>query len=326
MGIRNVTFKGLTLFCVLLILPLLTSSCAVDEFELLRNLTDVALQGIDAPVKSVDDVKNIVDDATQSSLYKIVSNRSAEDYATGHVPGAINISWKSIAEDSSLALLDKGTDVITYCYTGHTGGIAATILTVLGYSTSNMKYGMMGWTDDPDVLNTTPFDCDPPNYDTETTSNDPSADNLLPAISTGGTNAEDIAQSQAQAYLSSGRAPTISVDEVKNIVDDATQSTLYTIVSVRSAEHYATGHVQGAINIPWKDIAKVENLTKIPTDKKVITYCYTGHTGAIATTVLNLLGYEAYNMKFGMMGWTDDPDVLNIPVFDCDPPNYDTES
>ena len=326
MGIRNLKFKGLTLLCVLFILPLLISSCAVDEFELLRNLIDVELQGIDKPTKSVDDVKSIVDDATQSALYTIVSARSAEHYATGHVPGAINIPWKEIAADSSLALLDKGTDVIAYCYTGHTGGVAATILTVLGYNTSNMKYGMMGWTDDPDVLNTTPFDCDPPNYDTETTSNDPSADNLLPAISTGGTNAEDIAQSQAQAYLSSGRAPTISADEVKNIVDDATQSTLYTIVSARSAEHYATGHVQGAINIPWKDIAKVENLAKIPTDKKVIVYCYTGHTGAIATTVLNLLGYEAYNMKYGMMGWTDDPDVLNTTPFDCDPPNYDTET
>jgi len=46
----------------------------------------------------------------------------------------------------------------------------------------------------------------------------------------------------------------------------------------------------------------------------------------MATTVLNLLGYEAVNMKYGMMGWTADGDILGIPAFDCNPPDYDTEA
>ena len=116
--------------------------------------------------------------------------------------------------------------------------------------------------------------------------------------------------------------PTKSVTDVKQIVDDPMEAAKYTIVSVRSAEHYAKGHVPGAINIPWKTIAKEENLKKLPKDKPIITYCYTGHTGQVACTILNLLGYEAYNMKYGMMGWTDDPEVLNTTPFDCNPPNY----
>ena len=47
---------------------------------------------------------------------------------------------------------------MTYCYTGHTGQIAATTLGLLGYNVLNMKYGMMGWTDDETVLATAPFD------------------------------------------------------------------------------------------------------------------------------------------------------------------------
>ena len=119
--------------------------------------------------------------------------------------------------------------------------------------------------------------------------------------------------------------PTKSVTDVKQIIDDPAEAAKYTIVSVRSAEHYAKGHVPGAINIPWKDIAKAESLAKLPLDKPIIVYCYTGHTGQVACTVLNLLGYEAYNMKYGMMGWTDDPEVLNTTPFNCDPPDYPVE-
>ena len=81
-------------------------------------------------------------------------------------------------------------------------------------------------------------------------------------------------------------------------------------MSVRGADHYALGHIPGAINIPWKAIAEPENLAKLPTDQPIVVYCYTGHTGQIATTSLNLLGYDATNLKFGMMGWTEDDDVL----------------
>jgi len=184
---------------------------------------------------------------------------------------------------------------------------------------------MIGWTSDPEVLAQNVFDCNPPNYDTETTANDLPADNELPVLETGETEAKAIAKAQAQAYLASGKAPTKSVTDVKQIIDDPAEAAKYTIVSVRAAADYAKGHVPGAINIPWKDIAKEESLKKLPKDKPIIVYCYTGHTGQVACTVLNLLGYEAYNMKYGMMGWTSDPEVLAQNVFDCNPPNYPVE-
>ena len=81
-------------------------------------------------------------------------------------------------------------------------------------------------------------------------------------------------------------------------------------MSVRKGEHYDLGHIPGAINIPWKNIADPENLAKLPTDQPIVVYCYTGHTGQIASTALNLLGYDATNLKFGMMGWTEDDEVL----------------
>ena len=89
------------------------------------------------------------------------------------------------------------------------------------------------------------------------------------------------------------------------------------------AEHYALGHVEGAINIGWKAIADPANLASLPTDQPIMVYCYTGHTGQVAATALKLLGYDVINMKFGMMGWSDDADVVAQPFFTT-APDYPT--
>jgi rhodanese-related sulfurtransferase len=90
------------------------------------------------------------------------------------------------------------------------------------------------------------------------------------------------------------------------------------IVSVRGPDHYALGHIPGAVNIPWRTVAGLENLAKLPTDRQIVVYCYTGHTGQVATTVLGALGYNVSNLKFGMMGWTEDSEVLATAHFGAD--------
>ena len=55
--------------------------------------------------------------------------------------------------------------------------------------------------------------------------------------------------------------------------------------------------------------------TTDPADQQIVDYCYTGHTGQVAATALALLGYDVTNMKFGIMGWTDDAEVLAQPGF-----------
>ena len=43
----------------------------------------------------------------------------------------------------------------------------------------------------------------------------------------------------------------------------------------------------------------------LPMDQPIVVYCYTGHTGQVAATILRALGYDVQNLKFGMMGWSD---------------------
>ena len=250
--------------------------------------------------------------------------RSAEHYELGHVPGAINISWKNLYKDDELAKLDMDESIIDYCYTGHTGQVGMVALGMMGYDVVNMKYGMMGWTDDADILGMGVFDCNPPNYDTETTVNEASADFEIPLL-TPVLRLPKKSPRHSIRHTSNPSANRLSAPAKSSHYRRSVQAANYTIISVRSAEHYELGHVPGAINIPWKTIAAEENLKKIDPEKPVIVYCYTGHTGQVATTLLNLLGYEAINMKYGMMGWTDDAAILGMGVFECNAPNYPTE-
>ena len=82
------------------------------------------------------------------------------------------------------------------------------------------------------------------------------------------------------------------------------------IVDVRSPAEYAKGHIKGAVNIYWKDIAGDENLRRLPPDRKVVVYGRTGgDEAASVTAILNVLGYEAVNLRWGMTSWSHNKEI-----------------
>ena len=135
---------------------------------------------------------------------------------------------------------------------------------------------------------------------------------VLLAISiviTGCTSSSEIIRESADTYLSSDKAPNISAEELHALLYDDNPENDPFILSVRSPDHYESGHIPGAINIPWREVAKEENLAKLPKDRQVVVYCYTGHTASQITSLLNILGYDAVNLKFGMSAWTPNRDI-----------------
>ena len=97
-----------------------------------------------------------------------------------------------------------------------------------------------------------------------------------------------------------------------------------TVIDLRAADNYNAGHIAGAINVGLSSLA--ENLSKINPDAPVYLYCYTGHTAAQATALLEMLGYDAYSLKFGMCGWSSDPAINAGKCFDpASAAGYDTE-
>ena len=261
-----------------------------------------------APVIGAEALFENLSDGDTSNDPFVVSVRAPDAYALGHIEGAVNIPWKTIVDLESLAMLPTDQPIVVYCYTGHTGQVAATLLELLGYDVQNLKFGMMGWTNDDDVLATSRY-TGAPGYPTVTEETVATETYDLPTLATGETEATGIALAAAQAMLADW-TPVASAESLFDNMADGDDSNDYYVVSVRAPDAYALGHVEGAIDIPWKVIADPANLESLPTDQPIMVYCYTGHTGQAAATVLKLLGYDTINMKYGMMGWTDDDVVL----------------
>lgn len=93
----------------------------------------------------------------------------------------------------------------------------------------------------------------------------------------------------------------VQPEEVFQRISSGKKDTL--LVDVRSAKEYKSGHIPGAINIPLFDIAAKESLALLPSDREIIVYCNSGHESSKALTILRLLGFRAFGMKWGMMGW-----------------------
>ena len=63
-----------------------------------------------------------------------------------------------------------------------------------------------------------------------------------------------------------------------------------TLIDVRTAEEFATGAIQGAINIPLDDMRG--KLDMIPHDKPIVLYCGVGLRGYLASNILKQRGFN----------------------------------
>lgn len=73
-------------------------------------------------------------------------------------------------------------------------------------------------------------------------------------------------------------------EEISEIIQDKS----VIIIDVRTAEEYKTGHVEGAINIPYDEIENEVNYDK---DKTIAVYCRTGVRSSETAKTLEKMGY-----------------------------------
>lgn len=75
----------------------------------------------------------------------LVDVRSAQEFASGHVPGALNIPIDQL--DGRVAELDayKGGEVYLICQVGGRSARASSMLGAKGFSTVNVSDGTAGW-------------------------------------------------------------------------------------------------------------------------------------------------------------------------------------
>ncbi len=138
----------------------------------------------------------------------------------------------------------------------------------------------------------------------------------------------EIIRTAADRYLSAvpDSGYHVSADDVQKRLQSGTNDFL--IVDVREKEEkYKEGHIPSAIYINYKDVAKQENLAKLPKDKDIILYCNSGHEENKALTVLRMLGYRAYALKFGYIAWKKEKptDAVLSVIDNASKKNYPVE-
>ena len=89
--------------------------------------------------------------------------------------------------------------------------------------------------------------------------------------------------------------------------DDATY-----VLDVRSPEEYASGHVPGAVNIPYDQIAS--RMAEVPKDQDVVLYCKSGRRAGIAAEVLAGQGYtRLQHLEGDIVAWVEKGRPVETP-------------
>jgi rhodanese-related sulfurtransferase len=113
---------------------------AKDPVNMLGYMADNILTGLTTSVQWHEL------DARMRAGAHVVDVRTPEEFAAGHIPGAVNIPVDELRERSTEI---PPADVIVYCQVGQRGHTAATLLRELGIAADNLDGGYRTWVHAP---------------------------------------------------------------------------------------------------------------------------------------------------------------------------------
>ena len=233
-----------------------------------------------------DDVKDNLD------KYLIIDIRFHEDYVKGHIDGAINVDREKIIDFLKSLNIYQYEKIIIVDNTGQGAAYVSSILRAIGYGNIYpMKYGMASW-NKVFAYNWTEKIGD--KYSQYITKKEfkKNPKGKFPVINTSGKTISEILDYRAKEEINYNFSVTI--DNLIPKIDD------YYIINYWPKAKYDEAHLVGARWYqPKKSMNPDEDLATIPTNKKVLVYCYSGQVSSAVVGYLRLLGYDAYSLRFG---------------------------
>lgn len=94
---------------------------------------------------SAEDAKEIMDSTDD---FVLIDVREEDEYASGHIAGALLIPYGEIKERAEIELTDKNQTILVYCRSGRRSAIAAQTLAELGYADVRDFGGIIDWSYD----------------------------------------------------------------------------------------------------------------------------------------------------------------------------------
>ena len=277
----------------------------VDEFALVAAKGDVYFTNYltpgGLPVNvSISDVYDNLTDGNATNDPFIIDYRSATDFASGHIKGAVNMPLSDLVDKVDDGTIPKDKVILNVCYSGQTASAATAVLNLLGYDAQNLLFGMCAV--DTSISNTGQWlgqiAADEHANDLETQAHTTTTTHDFPTLNTGETEAEEIIKARFKEVIAPGW-PKINADDVWDAPSN------YFIVNYwPESEYLDPGHIPGAYQFTPKTSLKTDTkLNLLPTDKTVVIYCYTGQTSAQVATYLTILGYDAKSLLYGVNGF-----------------------
>ncbi len=94
----------------------------------------------------------------------------------------------------------------------------------------------------------------------------------------------------AQSNSTKTTVPTMTIQTIQTDIKSGAK-----LIDVRTADEYAAGHIDGAINLSLQDMQSgtMPNITK---DKTIYVYCHSGNRSSQATTILKASGYKVTDL------------------------------
>lgn len=218
----------------------------------------------------------------------VIDLRKAEDYAKGHIQGAINIPYgAAVAEE--LDRIPDDQPVYVYCYSGQTASQMTAWLNLAGKQAHNVSGGYnngLSKVKNLDaLLTTTASQLPEETFTTDATVAAAVADYF-----------QQMAQEKTYPKFN------ISAAQLKERLDAGDESIC--LVDIRPASNYQAGHIEGVKeNIPYGKGMQTA-LSQLPKDKTIVLQCTSGQTSSQTLAIARALGYEAYSLSGGINGWT----------------------
>lgn len=75
----------------------------------------------------------------------------------------------------------------------------------------------------------------------------------------------------------------------------------FLVLDVRQPSEFQLGHITTAKHIPLDKLK--QRLNELPKDKTILCVCHSGSRSGVAVRQLRAAGYQAINLRGGMMAW-----------------------
>jgi len=100
-------------------------------------------------------------------------------------------------------------------------------------------------------------------------------------------------------WIQKARMKEYSASEVSEQMNDDS----VILLDVRTHEERNHKHIKGSLHIPVNELSQKLKMLEKHKEKEIICYCHSGRRSFMATLMLTNNGFQAANMKGGMIEW-----------------------